>query len=36
MRASILSGENNGVGVDEVAALRATPQVDNRHADLLR
>jgi hypothetical protein len=36
MRASILSGENNGVGVDEDAALSATTRVDNRHADQLR
>jgi hypothetical protein len=36
MRASILSGENNGVGDDEVAALRATLEVDNRHADPFR
>jgi len=36
MRASILSGENNGVRVAEDAALRVTTRVDDRHVDLLR
>jgi hypothetical protein len=36
MRASILSGEKNGVGVVEDAVLIASPQVDDRHPDLHR
>jgi len=36
MRASILSGENYGVGVAEDAVRRTSTDVDDRHANLLR
>ena len=36
MRASILSGENYGVGVAEDAVLVSSTDVEDRRADLLR
>jgi len=36
MRASILSGENYGVGVAEDAVIIASTDAEDRHADPLR